>query len=247
MKEYDQTLRSRRLPAPIIISNFVSGDPTKYETYLIEFINQSEWFATHFSQKFVEPESESHGECDCYSGDYGLDFKLIASQSELTAASCMSAGKVVFGSGAIATVSPKEKGSMDAYILHKLIRFCSIDDLKRIAESKRTPKDEKDIKAFLKVLKKKKHLFLFHPYDMFFDTEYSKEEGAEQITNAINGDFRNTIQFRNEMVGDYDTYLAFVHLEYLVITKYENDAFQVVDFVELKKSKTFDKLRGYSW
>ena len=101
MKEYDQTLRSRRLPAPIIISNFVSGDPTKYETYLIEFINQSEWFAAHFSKKFVEPESESHGECDCYSGDYGLDFKLIASQSELTATSCMSAEKVVFGSGAI--------------------------------------------------------------------------------------------------------------------------------------------------
>ena len=82
---------------------------------------------------------------------------------------------------------------------------------------------------------------------MFFDTEYSKEEGAKQITNAINGDFRNTIQFRNEMVGDYDTYLAFVHLEYLVITKYENDAFQVIDFVELRKSKTFTKLRNYTF
>ena len=49
------------------------------------------------------------------------------------------------------------------------------------------------------------------------------------------------------MVGDYDTYLAFVHLEYLVITKYENDAFQVIDFVELKKSKTFTKLRNYTF
>ena len=244
---YDKTLKSRRLPAPIIISDFVEGDPTKYEKYLIEFVNESNWFASRFSEKFVEPTSESHGECDCYSGAYGLDFKLIASQSELAAASCMSAGKVVFGGGAIATVSPKEKGSMEAYTLHKLLRFCSIDELKRIADSKRTPKDEKDIKAFLKVLKKKKHLFLFHPYDMFFDTEYSKEEGATQIAYAISSDFRNTIQFRNNVVGDYDTYLAFVYLEYLVITKYENDAFQVMDFVELKKSKTFSRLREYSW
>ena len=82
---------------------------------------------------------------------------------------------------------------------------------------------------------------------MFFDTEYSKEEGATQIAYAISNDFRNTIQFRNDVVGDYDTYLAFVYLEYLVITKYENDAFQVIDFVELKKSKTFSRLREYSW
>lgn len=244
---YDKTLRSRRLPAPIIISNFVSGDPTKYETYLTEFINQSKWFASRFPQKFIEPKSEAHGECDCYSGYYGLDFKLIASQSELTATSCMSARKIVMGSGVIATVTPKEEGSMEAYTLHKLLRFCSADDLKRIANSKCTPKEEKDIKAFLKVLKKKKHLFLFHPYDMFFDTEYAKEEGAAQIAHAISVDFRNTIRFRNEVVGNYDTYLTFVYLEYLVITKYDNDTFQVIDFVDLKKSKTFNKLREYSW
>ena len=247
METYDQTLKSRRLPAPIIISNFVSGNPTKYETYLVEFINQSKWFSSRFSQKFVEPESEAHGECDCYSGDYGLDFKLIASQSELHAASCMSAGKVELCKGVVATVSPKKIGSMGAYILHKLIRFRSIDDLKHIAENDCTPEDEQDIKAFLKVLKKKKHLFLFHPYEMYFDAKYSKEQGAEQITNAINSDFRNAIQFRNEIVRNYDTYLAFVHLEYLVITKYEKDSFQVIDFVELKKSKTFTNLRKYTF
>lgn len=246
MEEYDHTLRSRRLPAEIIISNFVKGDEVEYETYLIEFLNQSKWFQNRFNTPFIKTQTESNGECDCYAGSYGLDFKLIASQSELCATSCMSAGKVVFASGARATVQSKEQGSMQAFYLHKLLRFCSIDDLNRISKATNVKKDEKDIKAFLKLLKKKKNLFLFHPYDMFFENDYTKEEGARQIVNAINGDFSTSMQFRLENCS-LDTYLAFVHLDYLVVTKYGNAGFEVVDFVELKASPTFQKLWNYSW
>lgn len=246
MAGYDLTLKSKRLPAGVIISNFISGYEVEYETYLIEFLNQSRWFQEHFTEPFNKPKSESNGECDCYSGGYGLDFKLIASQSELCATSCMSSGKIVYASGARATVEAKEKGSMTAFCLHKLLRFCSLEELKRISKATNVKKDEKDTKAFLKILKKKKNLFLFNPYRMFFDNKYSKEDGAQQIVNAINGDFYTSMQFRNEICS-FDTYLAFVYLDYLVITKYSNKGFEVIDFVELKSSPTFQELWSYAW
>ncbi len=246
MEDQDLSLKSRRLPAEVIISNFVKGDEVEYETYLIEFLNQSKWFQNRFNTPFIKTQTESNGECDCYAGSYGLDFKLIASQSELRATSCMSAGKVVFASGLRATVQSKEQGSMQAFCLYKLLRFCSIEDLKRISKATNVKKDEKDIKAFLKLLKKKKNLFLFHPYVMLFANVYTKEEGARQITNAINRDFSSSMQFRNENCS-LDTYLAFVHLDYLVITKYGQTGFEVIDFVELNVSPTFQKLWNYSW
>lgn len=245
MINYDLTLKSRLLPAPVIISNFVSGDNIMYETYIIELLNNSQWFSSRYGN-FNPPANESYGQCDSYAGNYGLDFKLIASQSELQAKSCMSAGKVVYSDGLRITTTSKKSGSMGAYILHKLLRNLTYQDLCDIENKSKVNKDENDVKAFLKLLRTQKNLLLFHPYEMFFDNNHSLQEGAQQICNAINSDFKTVMQYRLAN-SSCDNYMAFVYLDHFVILQYVKDKFEVIDYVELKKSKTFQKLWDYTW
>lgn len=77
------------LGAARVIDNFIGGvmEPYSYEDYLRDFVNCSSYFLKKSNGKlYKKPESEAHGEYDCASDEYKLDFKLFASQSRLQAA-----------------------------------------------------------------------------------------------------------------------------------------------------------------
>lgn len=84
-------LRYRVLEAPFIIKDYVADEKRcNYELYLTELLNNSKWIGKHHSCHFEYQESQSSGECDAYSDDYGIDFKLIASKTQLQARSILS-------------------------------------------------------------------------------------------------------------------------------------------------------------
>ena len=81
-------LMLRMLEAPVTVRNFVKNDPLcNYEFYMVELLNHSTEMRKLHPKEFVWQGDQAHAECDAYSGDYGIDFKLIASQSRMKASS----------------------------------------------------------------------------------------------------------------------------------------------------------------
>ena len=81
----------KMLEAPVTVRNYVKNDPLcNYEFYMVELLNHSQEMRRLHPQAFVWRGDQAHAECDAYSGDYGIDFKLIASQSRMKATSNLS-------------------------------------------------------------------------------------------------------------------------------------------------------------
>ena len=90
-EKIDKRIKLHILDAPLIIKNFVNGDSKcNYELYLVEMLNKSKWMKRQFPEDFRWQEEQSHSECDAYSGNYGIDFKLAAAKSMMQAKSLLS-------------------------------------------------------------------------------------------------------------------------------------------------------------
>ena len=82
------TCSLRILEAPLLIPGNVKGESIgNYEQYLIEVLNASSWMKQHHKAPFRAQIIQDSGQCDSYSDQYGLDFKLIASESAMQATS----------------------------------------------------------------------------------------------------------------------------------------------------------------
>lgn len=247
---YDKSLRLHLLPSELIVKGFVKGEEQcNYECYLLELVNQSSFFISLSNgQSYSAPESESHGECDCISDAYQLDFKLIGGNTPLQARSLLSNQKYLLAEGVLATGSPKAKDrTMQATLIHAALRDYSYPQLCDLR--KENPKGRgirNDVCQFLMTLEKKKNLLLFFPYSFSFDTEYKLEEGSQQITFAINSDFCNAMKYRNHVAPGLDIFLCFIYSEHLVVLKALNEILSIVDYISLKNSPTYKKLLDYS-
>lgn len=72
----------KMLEAPVTVRNYVKNDSLcNYEFYMVELLNHSKEMRKLHPQEFVWQGDQAHAECDAYSGDYGIDFKLIAHES----------------------------------------------------------------------------------------------------------------------------------------------------------------------
>lgn len=247
---YDKSLRLHLLPSELVVKGFVKGEEQcNYECYLLELVNQSSFFiGLSHGQRYSAPESEAHGECDCISDAYQLDFKLIGGNTPLQARSLLSNQKYLLAEGVLATGSPKAKDrTMQATLLHAALRDFSYSQLCELRKEKPTRQGiENDVCQFLMTLEKKKNLLLFFPYAFSFDAEYKLEDGSQQITFAINFDFCNAMEYRNHVVPGLDTFLCFIYSEHLVVLKAQNETLSVVDYISLKNSPTYTKLLDYS-
>ena len=84
-----ESIYIQELPGSLLISGLTRNyDRSGYEYYLTEFINNSLYFREKVGfKRILHCDKQSKGECDCYSEDekYGLDFKLLVSQSYMQA------------------------------------------------------------------------------------------------------------------------------------------------------------------
>jgi len=128
-------VRISLLHAALINKNYVSGESNcDYEQYLFEIIQMSQYFKTKSNNKqYSRPVSEAHGECDCVSDDYELDFKLLATSTRLQASKELTASIHSIGNGVTMVGAPRRPNTqMTVVQLHAAIRPYSLNQLETI-------------------------------------------------------------------------------------------------------------------
>ena len=240
---YEAFLREISLSPELVIKGYIPGEPDcNYEKYILEFLNGSDWFMKKTKgQPFFHPASETHGECDCISGAYSLDLKLVLSNSELRRKS-----------------RPRDSGQNPVTRLHAALRNYDVSGLKVLDSLQCGDEEgqictfeermERDVKFFLNNLETKKHLLLFHGYEMFFDTEESLDFGTAmgEMETALNFDFRESMKYRDQKVG-METYMGCFYEQFFVMFRWipETAGFRWIDRVEKEKSPVYLKLCSY--
>ena len=246
-------LMLKMLDAPVTVRNFVRNDPLcNYEFYMVELLNHSKEMRKMHPQEFVWQGDQAHAECDAYSGDYGIDFKLIASQSRMKATSNLSpqhridANGVTVSYGSKASYLNREK-EMTVTRMHAALRQTSLKDLERIRSNTDLLPYEKDIQVFLKKLETKKNLLLFYPYEFSFTDNQHPEDEIEVLTTALQNDFVNAFRYRSKVLPDYETYLTTVYYNDFVLYRIVDNQLDLMDIVRGSDCPTFEHLRGYEW
>ena len=249
-----ETMKSRILPAPFLISNFVKGiKPYTYEEYLIQIVNSSPYFLQKSNGTlYTHPLKEDHGEWDCISPEYAMDFKLVASESLLRALGLFSSqirakdSLVCYGAPKIQPDDKRYK-PISATRIFAALRALDYNALKEIRGKREFAEPaHRDVCILLKALETNKNLFLFFPYNMYFVDDGSFAEGLEIALKGIDNDFKTSLHYRSEMCPNRDTYLCFVYAKRFIISFWANGALQLVGTVPVQKSPFFMKLYGYT-
>lgn len=242
------TLRLRSLPAAISIDNFVEGiDPYSYELYLLEVLNSSQWSRRRFGiLSFIE--DQSHGEADCKSDRYELDFKRIDSSTHLQATSIFSDSIIKDKDGWILYGGPKNpNGNIASTRLYAALRGKTQQDLFVLAQAdKNTSTVDKDIARYLHSISTRKNLFLFFPYQMFFDEEPEYSTALNITINDLEMDFSESMKYREKICeGNFETFFSYVYQESLVVLEWIGHQFIYQDAIALSNSNLFSKLQDY--
>ena len=244
-------LMLKMLAAPVTVKNYVKNDPLcNYEFYMVELLNHSHEMRKHHPQAFVWQGDQAHAECDAYSGDYGIDFKLIASQSRMKATSNFSSQYTLLPNGVTLTHESKasfldREKEMTVTRMHAALRQTSLEDLERIRSNTDLLPYEKDIQVFLKKLETKKNLLLFYPYEYSFtDNPHPKNE-IEVLTKALQNDFVSAFRYRSKVLPDFETYLTTVYYNDFVLFKIVDNQLDLMDIVSGNDCPTFKHLRSY--
>ena len=244
-------LMLRMLEAPVTVRNYVKNDSLcNYEFYMVELLNHSKEMRKLHPQEFVWQGDQAHAECDAYSGDYGIDFKLIASQSRMKATSNFSSQYTLLPNGVTLTHESKasfldREKEMTVTRMHAALRQTSLEDLERIRSNTDLLPYEKDIQVFLKKLETKKNLLLFYPYEYSFtDNQHPKNE-IEVLTKALQNDFVSAFRYRSKVLPDFETYLTTVYYNDFVLFKIVDNQLDLMDIVSGNDCPTFKHLRSY--
>lgn len=232
-----------------IIKGFVKNDDKcNYELYLVELLNSSRWFADNFNRTFTWCEKQSHKECDAYSGEYGLDFKLIASKTRLQASSIFSSQTTLLCDGVVVNSMSKVQGKeIKATRLHAALRQLAYDDLKNIGTAQYDHQClEDDVQTFLKNLETCKNLMLFFPYKLYFDLEHKQENTIEIILEALNSDFKQSFIYRSMHAPNYDTFFVTIYDDVFLIMEVKDTTLHYLDTVPINKCEIFMHLLDYA-
>lgn len=244
-------LMLRMLGAPVTVRNFVKNDPLcNYEFYMVELLNLSKEMRKLHPKEFVWQGDQAHSECDAYSGDYGIDFKLIASQSRMKASSNFSNQYTLIMHGV--TIVQENKASalnrekeITATVMHVALRQTSLDDLEKIRYNTGLSQIENDIQVFLKKLETKKNLLLFYPYEFSYQGNIHPEGEIELLTSALQDDFVNAFRYRSKVLPNYDTFLTTVYYNNFILFRIIDNQLELMDVVSGNDCPTFKHLRSY--
>lgn len=125
--------------------------------------------------------------------------------------------------------------------LYVALRQQSASDLRRLwdADPKRDCADdiEQEVAKFLKLLHTRKSLLILFPYVLY--TEGDVKDPLHSVCDAVYSDFAKAFDLRHELVAGFDSYLAFVMDQHLVIVESQGSGWALFDRIPLTSSKTF--------
>ena len=224
----DKTLTAKLLPAALICKGFITGmADCDYEIYLREVVNASIYFKSKSDgQVYTAPPDESHGEWDCISENYSLDFKLIASETALRARNLFSGGIYQMAEGVTAYCGPKVDADNPKYKpiqatrIFAALRSVDLAELKSIRKSKEKQQGiETDIKALLDTLETQKHILMFFPYEFFTETDNDFSVVISDIIEALTQDFSEVFKYRKDVAAQFDVYFTFIYAGHFVLAE----------------------------
>lgn len=251
----DNTLTAKLLPAPLICKGFISGmDDCDYELYLREVVNASTYLKGRSNgEVYTAPPDESHGEWDCISERYSLDFKLIASETALRARNLFSSGIHKMAEGVTVYTVPKITSDNPRYKpiratrIFAALRSMDIADLKQTRNSKQKAQGiETDIKALLETLETQKHILMFFPYEFFTETDNDFPTVVSEVTEVLSQDFSEAFKYRKEVAPEFDAYFVFIYAGQFVIMELCENALKLIDTVTETSSPTYMKIKDYT-
>ena len=234
------------LEPSFIIKGFNSDPKNNYEYYLTELLNNSDWIAKEFRELFVWNPSQSNGECDAYSGEYGIDYKLTASNTLLQALSLFKDRIISPIDGVLLNIGSKDTGSIKTTKLYVALRGLNQFDLEMRFNNPHINKqgEEKDVYLFLKSLSRNKNLLLFFPYRFSFDDQIKPNDGYEIIVEALQDSFGQSFVFRSNHVQECDTFFITLYYNDFMLMKVLNNQLHLVDIVPTTKCPTFSYIKG---
>lgn len=251
----DETLTAKLLPAALICKGFINGMPDcDYEIYLREMVNASAYFMEKSNgEGYTAPIEEAHGEWDCISDGYSLDFKLIASETALRARNLFSSGIYKMAEGVTAYCTPKIEPNNPKYKpiqatrIFAALRSVDTDALKELRNYNGKQQGiETDIKALLETLETQKHILMFFPYEFFTETDNSLTTVISDVINAISQDFISAFQYRKEVASGFDTYFVFIYGRRFILTEVTENGLSFIDTVDEASCPTYMKIKSYT-
>lgn len=255
MNDISKTIKTNFLPVAFVKDGHVKIEGKKgddsYEDYLRELLNHSKHFMILTKgNKLERPLTENNGENDATSEKYSIDFKLILGNSAQKAIANTSrristnkAKSIYFDH------NPRGNGEYKAVRLHALLRDYNQNELREIIKDDRLKDrdiddiERTDISCFLKSLMYNKNLFLFFPVVFYKDDD--RKITMDSLCELLFEDFQNVLRLRTEKFPKYDTYFAIIYEKKLMIAKHEKNNLIFIENVELRHSKTFNRIKGY--
>ena len=248
-----ENMKIQFLPAGVVCDSFIKGIGSySYEEYLVEYVNQSEFFRKKAGKKeYTWIKEQPSGECDCVSELYEIDFKRIASKTKLQACNLFSPqihvenGWTGYGSAKVEQDDERYK-PISTTILYAALRPMIRDafDATRQNKTKRSGIED-DIRCYLENLMTDKNLFLFFPYNFFFDENDNFDLGLQLAIEGLNQDFRESLLYRQEKLPDKDTYFAFLYAHHLILLEWNKEQLAFIEKLPIGKSPLFMKLLDY--
>lgn len=247
-------VRRASLPPELIIDDFIEEyKPVGYEDYLTEFVNSSVLFLNLSKgqvYRHIPSKQQSNGECDCYTAQYKLDFKLLGTQSGIYAKRNLSPQKAYIAPGVLATLVPRQTKGMEATLTNGLLRRYSVDDLLKIDNNKFPKFDrdklcpELDVQSILKIAKCKKNVLYFYADFIYSDINFSLRDIIKAVECHTNECFSNLFRFRDRFVTNKDTFLAVIIQGHMCIAVWQDDLIQFREHIPLSTSTIFSDLYG---
>ena len=231
----DKTLTAKLLPAALICKGFITGmADCDYEIYLREVVNASIYFKSKSDgQVYTAPPDESHGEWDCISENYSLDFKLIASET-------------AYCGPKVDADNPKYK-PIQATRIFAALRSVDLAELKSIRKSKEKQQGiETDIKALLDTLETQKHILMFFPYEFFTETDNDFSVVVSDIIEALTQDFSEVFKYRKEVAAQFDVYFTFLYEGHFILAELCENELKLVEAIKETSSPTYMKIKSYA-
>ena len=236
------TCSLRMLEAPLLIPGNVKGESIgNYEQYLIEVLNASSWMKQHHKAPFRAQIIQDSGQCDAYSDQYGLDFKLIASESAMQATSILSLQTIKNDEHSYTLVGPeKPDGRVRVTHFPHALRGKTIEELLAIRTKATKRRDMAyDINRLLNKLETKKNLLLFFPYRYRFEIPGDKTDDILTIVGKCDDGFGTVLSYRSQKFIDLDTFFVFMYDYDFILCKWENSHLHFLEQLDIEVSKTF--------
>ena len=237
----NSSLKLKLIEAPLMIKNYVEGDALcNYEIYITEILNASEHFKQRFCLPFRAPSSQSNGECDSYAGEYGLDYKLIASKTALQARSIHSLRTEILPDGSYVLIGCKCPGTMKVTRLAQALRYKSIEQLLQIRDNAGKKQGiDNDIREYVLTIETPKNLLLYYPYRFFFEVAGKLSDDCISITKAVESDFGVSLRHRANLHPQLDTYLLYLYDYSFVLCQWNGTELDFLETIPVEKSDTF--------